>query len=60
MQFYRGITPGIKSAIEAKTSKGVAFLALSDEDMLKCQTALPEKDQKLDRIRFLKQILQLP
>jgi hypothetical protein len=47
-------------AVETKTAKGIAFLALSDEDMLKCQTALPEKEQKQDRIRLLKQILQLP
>ncbi len=49
-----------RRAVEAKTSKGVVCLALSDEDMLKCQTALPVQEQKQDRIRRLKQILQLP
>ncbi len=46
-------------AVEAKTSKGNVFFALSDEDMLKCQNALPVQEQKQDRIRFLKQVLKL-
>ena len=49
-----------RRAIEAKTSQGIAFLALSDEDMLKCQTALPEKEQKQDRINFLRKLLSRP
>ncbi len=36
------------------TSSGTAYLGLSDEDMLQCQLALPEGEQKYDRIRALR------
>jgi hypothetical protein len=44
-------------AVKATTKAGVGFLALSDEDMLQCQVVLPEHEQKLDRVRFLKERL---
>jgi len=49
-----------RRAVEAKTSDGIPFTALSDEDMLICQTALPIQEQKIDRINFLKKILLRP
>jgi hypothetical protein len=45
-------------AVEAKTSAGTSFPALSDEDMLKCQTNLPVQEQRQDRILLLKRILK--
>ncbi|MHB1035676.1 MAG: hypothetical protein ACYC35_12425 [Pirellulales bacterium] len=39
------------------TSAGTAFLALADEDMLRCQLALPEAERRLDRIRALREKL---
>jgi hypothetical protein len=47
-------------ASKVKTRQGMEILALSDEDLLKCQLALPQQVQKQDRIRFLKQVLHLP
>ena len=41
------------SARRESTSSGIAYLGLSDEDMLKCQYALDENQRKLDRIRIL-------
>jgi hypothetical protein len=35
------------------TAAGTAFSALCDEDLLRCQLALPESEQKLQRIHFL-------
>jgi hypothetical protein len=49
-----------KRAETTTTKAGVSFPALSDLDMLQCQLALPEHEQKLDRIRFLKERLRLP
>jgi hypothetical protein len=40
------------------TAKGTAYVGLSDEDMLQCQLALSEQEQKLDRVRVLKAALQ--
>jgi hypothetical protein len=45
-------------AAAGKTAAGTAFLGLADEDMLRCQLALPPGQQKPDRIRILKQSLQ--
>jgi hypothetical protein len=36
------------------TAAGVAYVAISDDDMLKCQLALPESERKPERIRVLK------
>jgi hypothetical protein len=43
-----------KRAIEAKTSKGVRYLALCDQDMLECQLALPEGQRNQTRIAALR------
>jgi hypothetical protein len=43
---------------EATTVAGTPYASLSDRDMLACQMALPEGERKLDRIRYLKQIIQ--
>jgi hypothetical protein len=40
-----------------RTAAGTPFLALSDEDMLRCQLALPEEERNPQRIWFLKQRL---
>lgn len=40
-----------------RTPAGVPYNALADIDMLQCQLALPECEQKQDRIRDLKQSL---
>lgn len=44
-------------AIPSTTAGGVPFHALSDEDMLACQEALPEKDRKERRIRTLREAI---
>ena len=44
-------------AIPSQTASGVPFLALSDQDMLACQIALPPSEQHLDRIRHLRNVL---
>jgi len=43
---------------EATTAAGTLYASLSDRDMLACQMALPENERKLDRIRYLKQVLE--
>ena len=40
-----------------ETGGGVAFVGLSDDDMLKCQMALPEGERNPRRIRALKKAL---
>jgi hypothetical protein len=45
-------------ACAGRTSAGNPFVALSDEDMLQCQLALPEGERKLDRIRALRKALE--
>jgi hypothetical protein len=45
-------------AIPSRTSGGVAFLALSDRDMLACQEALPESLRKMNRIKVLRQAIE--
>jgi hypothetical protein len=45
-------------AIVGKTKNGILFSALGDKDMLKCQLALPENQQKKDRIRILKESIK--
>ncbi len=46
-------------SLEKKTNTGMIYRSLSDRDMLACQTALDPRDQKLDRIRVLKQVLKM-
>lgn len=41
------------SAVPSTTSKGVPFMALSDEHMLACQHALPEHERKAKRVEVL-------
>lgn len=44
---------------EARTSaRGIAYLGLSDQDMLQCQLALPEGQRKQDRIHVLEESLR--
>ncbi|HYF48005.1 MAG TPA: hypothetical protein VEJ63_01265 [Planctomycetota bacterium] len=39
------------------TAAGVKFLSLSDEDMLRCQEVLDPREQKLDRMRTLREAI---
>ena len=41
-------------AVAESTSSGTAYHGLSDEDMLQCQLALSEGEQKYERIRALR------
>jgi hypothetical protein len=41
----------------SRTSSGVPYMALSDEDMLQCQLALPEPKRRPDRIAALRRSL---
>jgi hypothetical protein len=45
-------------AVAGRTSAGTPYLGLSDEDMLRCQLALPEAERKLDRIRALRRAIE--
>jgi len=47
-------------AARSQTMAGVAFWGLSDEDMLRCQTALPESERDKERIRVLTEALRRP
>jgi hypothetical protein len=47
---HEGAQPGT-------TASGTAYLGLSDEDMLKCQMALPESSRNPQRIRALRKAL---
>ncbi len=56
--------PGINESFQsvwdrafAGTISTVSFRGLNDADMLACQLALPEPEQKLDRIRLLQRAL---
>lgn len=42
---------------EGCTAAGISYRGLSDEDMLRCQEALPKADQKPERIRRLRKAL---
>lgn len=46
------------ASVEGKTKAGASYRSISDEDLLKCQLALNEKEQKADRIKDLKEILK--
>ena len=41
-----------------RTSEGTPYRSLNEEDMLACQLALPEAEQRLDRVRRLREILE--
>lgn len=45
-------------AVEGRTLSGVAYVGLNDRDMLACQQALPEHEQRQDRIRILRNYLE--
>ncbi len=44
-------------SVDGRTSSGIPFRALSDEDMLKCQLALAPAEQKLARIEMLQKAM---
>ena len=44
-------------AVAVRTAAGTGCRGLSDADLLACQYALPEGERKLDRIRYLEQVL---
>jgi hypothetical protein len=43
---------------ECRTPSGIPYASLSNQDMLACQMALPEPERRLDRIAFLKNLLE--
>lgn len=52
--------PGLESwpqtkqrAITSTTGSGIRYHAISDDDMLRCQLALPPEQRKMDRIAYL-------
>ena len=45
-------------AVEVHLSEGVSYYGLSDRDMLACQEALSDRDQKLDRMRVLRRAIE--
>lgn len=45
-------------AVEGKTAAGVPYVGISDRDMLASQEALPASEQKPDRIRALRRLLE--
>ena len=40
-----------------ETAQGIPFYGLSDEDMLQAQYALDDRDQRIERIQYLKRLL---
>jgi hypothetical protein len=40
------------------TASEIPYASLSGHDMLACQMALPENERRLDRIRYLQQLMQ--
>lgn len=59
-RFVKGLDSWSESrarAFRGLTAGGVGFLGLSDEDMLRCQMALPEGSRNTERIRLLQQAL---
>ncbi len=47
-----------RRGIDEKTGAGTRYRGLSDNDMLQCQLALSESQQKAERVRILREILQ--
>jgi hypothetical protein len=45
------------TAVCGRTAGGAAFWGLSDEDMVKCQMALPESERDKERLRILGEAL---
>ncbi len=43
---------------DRQTLDGITYRSLSAPHMLECQLALDEKDRKLDRVRFLREIME--
>jgi len=43
---------------ECRTSSGIPYASLSDQDMLACQMALPETERRIDRTVFLENLLK--
>ena len=41
-----------------QTSSGIPYLSLSNQDMLACQMALPERERRLDRVAFLENLVR--
>ncbi len=44
-------------AEEGTTAAGIPFRALSDADMLACQTDLPDDEQKKERVEYLRRVV---
>jgi hypothetical protein len=47
-----------RHSVEVRLSENVSYHGLSDNDMLACQEALDEPEQKLDRIRVLRRAIE--
>jgi hypothetical protein len=47
-----------RRAMNGRTAAGTSFLGLSDEDMLRCQLALPAGQQNAERIAYLRSHLE--
>ena len=45
-------------AIRSQTATGIPFVGLSDQDMLRCQEALPEAERKARRIQVLQEAIR--
>ncbi len=43
-----------RRCVDGQTAEGTPYRAISDEDMLTCQLALPEADQKTERVNYLR------
>ena len=50
--------PCSERGVPSTTGTGVKFLALSDEDMLACQEALPPKERNLRRMEVLREAIR--
>ncbi len=46
-----------RDAVEVHLSECVSYYGLSDRDMLACQEALDDRDQKVDRMRVLRRAI---
>ena len=46
------------ASVECRTHNGTTCRGLNDLDMLRCQEALDESDRKMDRVIYLRRILQ--
>jgi len=48
----------VAASVECRTHNNTTCRGLNDLDMLRCQEALDESDRKMDRVAYLKRILQ--